>query len=119
MSSLGTVTPAKIGDKLVTTRSSTCGFAAVGKRDVAVCLLPGTELAFEKDIRYRHRFGLRRFGVGYRIAKFRQFNIDNPHDEHDALEFPDGRTVMVSELVAGQTAIVVQLPLFGNPESPS
>jgi len=51
MSSLGTVTPAKIGDKLVTTRSSTCGFAAVGKPDVAVCLLPGTELAFEKDIR--------------------------------------------------------------------
>ncbi len=116
MSSLGTVPPAKIGDKLVTTRSSTCGFAAVGKPDAAVCLLPGTELAFEKDIRYRHRFGLRRFGVGYRIAKFRQFNID---DEHDALEFPDVRTVMVSELVAGQTAIVVQLPLFANPESPS
>ena len=48
MSNLGAAPPARIGDKLVTTRSSTCGFAAVGKRDAAVCLLPGTELTFEK-----------------------------------------------------------------------
>jgi hypothetical protein len=115
MSSPGAVAPAKIGDKLVTTRSSACGFAAVGKPDVAVCLLPGTELAFEKDIQYSNRFSLLRFGLGYRIARFRQFNIDNPHDEHDALEFQDGRIVMVSELAADQTATVVKVPPSAQP----
>jgi hypothetical protein len=41
--------PAKVGDKLVATdfvKSITGGFAAVGEPDVAVCLLPGTELPF-------------------------------------------------------------------------
>ena len=49
--------PAKVGDKLVATdftKSITRGFAAVGEPDVAVCLLPGTEVAFENDVRY-HR----------------------------------------------------------------
>jgi hypothetical protein len=39
--------PARVEDKLVTTRfnnSVTRGFAAVGGPNVAVCLLPGTEL---------------------------------------------------------------------------
>ena len=42
--------PAKVGDKLVTTKfreSSTRGFAAIGEPNVAVCLLPGTEIAFK------------------------------------------------------------------------
>jgi hypothetical protein len=41
--------PAKVGDKLVTTKfqnSMTRGFAAIGEPNVAVCLLPGTEVAF-------------------------------------------------------------------------
>ena len=45
--------PAKVGDRLVSTsfiNSATRGFAAVGEPDVAVCLLPGTEIAFEKDV---------------------------------------------------------------------
>ena len=40
---------ARVGDKLVSTRfrtSPTRGFAAIGEPDVAVCLLPGTEVAF-------------------------------------------------------------------------
>ena len=51
--------PAKVGDKLVSTQfngSITRGFAAVGEPGVAVCLLPGTELAFEKDVEYEPRF---------------------------------------------------------------
>src|SRR5829696_4667390 len=42
--------PAKVGDKLVTAsfdKPDNRGFAAVGEPDVAVCLLPGTELALE------------------------------------------------------------------------
>jgi len=53
--------PAKVGDKLVATdftKSITRGFAAVGEPDVAVCLLPGTEVAFEDDVRYQHAFSL-------------------------------------------------------------
>jgi hypothetical protein len=45
--------PAKVGDKLVTTEfnnSLTRGFAAVGEPHVAVCLLPGTEVAFEREL---------------------------------------------------------------------
>ena len=44
--------PARVGDKLVTTcfhRSLTIGFCAVGAPNVAVCLQPGTELAFERE----------------------------------------------------------------------
>src|SRR5215470_3916721 len=53
--------PAKVGDKLVTTQfnnSITRGFAAVGEPNVAVCLLPGTEVAFEKEVEFERGFGL-------------------------------------------------------------
>ena len=44
---------AKAGDRLVTTgffNSSTRGFCAADARDVAVCLLPGIELAFDRPV---------------------------------------------------------------------
>jgi hypothetical protein len=44
--------PAKVGDKLVSTRfpeTITRGFASVEDRNVAVCLLPGTELGAMRD----------------------------------------------------------------------
>ena len=53
--------PAKVGDKLVTTQfnnSITRGFAAVGEPSVAVCLLPGTEVAFEKEVEFERGSGL-------------------------------------------------------------
>ena len=52
--------PARIGDKLVTTSfkySLTGGFCAVGEPNVAVCLRPGTELAFDREIRSQPGFG--------------------------------------------------------------
>ena len=55
--------PAKVADKLVTTEFSnsiTRGFAAVGQPDVAVCLLPGTELAFDDNVKYER--AIRLFG---------------------------------------------------------
>ena len=45
--------PAKVGDKLVSTKftnSITRGFTAIGEPNVAVCLMPGTEVAFEQDV---------------------------------------------------------------------
>jgi hypothetical protein len=113
--------PAKVGDKLVTTdftRSITRGFSAVGEPDVAVCLLPGTEIAFEDDVQYDRAFSL--FGkarVDHKVARFRQVNMDDPHVHHDALEFPGGQIVMVTRLMPGQRASVLQLPVTGQEQS--
>jgi hypothetical protein len=35
--------------------------------------------------------------------------MDDPHVHHDALEFPGGQIVMVTRLIPGQTATVLQL----------
>jgi len=46
--------PAKVGDKLVSTsfpHTITRGFASVDAPNVAVCVLPRTELAFEQEAR--------------------------------------------------------------------
>jgi hypothetical protein len=106
--------PAKAGERLVSTgfpRTATRGFAAIDNRNVAVCLLPGTELAFEKDIECsRAFFFVRRMGAS--TARFRQLEI---HDSHrDALELPDGRIVMVTDLRPNQFARVLQLPATGR-----
>ena len=106
--------PAKVGDVLIATdfeRSITRGFAAAGEPDVAVCLKPGTEIAFEHHVRYDRAFSL--FGkatLEHKVARFRQVNLDNPNVHHDALEFPGGQIVMVTRLVPGQRAAVLQLP---------
>ena len=106
--------PAKVADRLVSTdfvKSITRGFTEIGQPDVAVCLLPGTELAFDNDIQFDRAFSM--FGrarVAHRVARFRQINMDDPHVHHDALEFPSGQIVLVTRLVPGQTATVLQLP---------
>ena len=106
--------PAKIGEKLISTsfhNSMTRGFASVEERNVALCLLPGTELAFEKEVQCD--VGLvfhSRRQLGHRVAKFRQINKGQPNVHHDALEFPDGQTVLLTQLCEGQRATVLQLP---------
>ena len=106
--------PAKLGDKLAVTDFAitiTRGFAAGGEPDVAVCILPGTELVFEDCVQYHHALSHRGMArVNHKVTRFRQVNLDDPHVHHDALEFPGGEIVMVTHLVAGQKAIVLQLP---------
>lgn len=111
--------PAKIGDKLVTTQfwnTTTQGFAAVGEPEVAVCLLPGTEIAFESDVKRKETgFFLSLFRkeprqIPHRVGRFRQINMDNPCTHHDAIEFPDGRVVLLTHLCVDQLATVLQLP---------
>jgi hypothetical protein len=111
--------PAKIGDELVTTEfrnSVTGGFSAVGEPDVAVCLQPGTEIAFAKEAERCNRImqlflGLRYGKLSGKLARFRQIDLDNPHTHHDALEFADGTIVLVTQLRRGQHATVLQLPV--------
>ena len=64
--------PARVGDKLVSTsfpQTTTRGFASVDDRNVAVCLLPGTELAFEEEVRCDTDIVFSR-SLGHTVAKF-------------------------------------------------
>jgi hypothetical protein len=106
--------PAKIADRLVTSRfrnSITNGLAAVSEPQVAVCLLPGTEVAFDEDVKYAHPLLWFRYrALKERVARFRQIKASNPNTHHDALEFPSGAVVMVTNLLEHQTLTVLQLP---------
>ena len=97
--------PAKVGDKLITTDFSdtlTRGFTAIGEPDVAICLRPGTELAFDEEVERHHMFlqtlffSKSRWKIGHKTGVFRQINTDNPGTHHDAIEFPNGQTVLVT-----------------------
>ena len=113
--------PARVEDKLAVTKfdnSITRGFAAVGEPNVAVCLLPGTELAFEQNVECEPSFGigiLPNKKTGQRLARFRQINMDNAVTHHDALEFPDGQVVLLTRLCEGQRATVLQMPASARP----
>ena len=48
--------------------------------------------------------------ISAKVARFRQVHMDKPYIHHDALEFPDGQVVLVTRLVEGQRAAVLQLP---------
>jgi hypothetical protein len=48
--------------------------------------------------------------INYKTAIFRQINKEKVHTHHDALEFPDGRIVLLTCLSEGQQATVLQLP---------
>ena len=106
--------PAKVGDELVTMKfqnSMTRGFAAIGEPNVAVCLLPGTEVAFEKEVKYERFFAFfANAKLGKKVARFRQINIGKPNVHHDALEFPDGQVVLLTSLCDNQYATVLQMP---------
>lgn len=106
--------PAKVGDKLVTHNfgTGTRGFAAINDPELAVCLTPGTELAFAEEVAIlpHSLLGWRKKTTGHRTAIFRQLNKDKLTAHHDALEFPDGKTALLTLLCEDQTATVLQLP---------
>jgi hypothetical protein len=106
--------PAQVGDKLTTRNfnTGTRGFAAPEDSGTAVCVLPGTELAFVSEVSCGPGglFGLQVSVINHSTAIFRQINKDEPRAHHDALEFPDGQVVLLTELVEGQEARVLQLP---------
>jgi hypothetical protein len=109
--------PAKVGDRLVTSAfdgSTTHGFCAVDEPGVAVCLRPGTELAFESDVQGNSAMigglGLESGELGGKVARFTQIDMDRPAAYHDALEFPNGKIILVTQLRRGQMASVLQLP---------
>jgi hypothetical protein len=95
---------AKVGDKLVSTsfpHTITRGFASVDDPNVAVCVLPGTELAFEQEVRCETGV-LFAWRLGHKVARFRQVNNGRSNAHHDALEFSDGKIVLLTQLCKGQ-----------------
>jgi hypothetical protein len=106
--------PAKIGDKLITCEfphSLTRGFASPEDLlSVAVCVLPGTELSFSRNVRQTGIWLWYKKSIKHTTAIFRQVNLANPRAHHDALEFPDGEIVLLTQLETGQEATVLQLP---------
>jgi len=100
--------PAAVGDKLTVKNFGvgTRGFCSPSEPDTAVCVLPGTELAFAENVEM--------YGENKTFSKtaiFRQINRDLLHAHHDALEFPpDGETKLLTYVIEGQEATVLQLP---------
>jgi len=112
--------PAKIGDKLVTRDfgTGTRGFGSVADLNTAVCVLPGTELAFASKVEYAD-WNIRSLirarltvltETQHRTAIFRQINKETKIAHHDAVELPDGQVVLLTCLSEGQEATVLQLP---------
>ena len=104
---------AEVGETLITTNfrgTSTRGFAAEGDFNTAVCMLPGTELAFAENVRYDNRWIWPKT-LDFRVGKFGMVDPHIPDRHHDAIEFPDGMFVLVTQLCEGQRVTVLQLPV--------
>jgi hypothetical protein len=106
--------PAKVGDKLTTHNfgTGTRGFAASQDLNLAVCVLPGTELSFAEEVRCLPTGSIawRDQVIEHKTAIFRQINKDKVAAHHDALEFPDGRIALLTLLAEDQQATILQLP---------
>ena len=105
--------PAKVGETLITTTfrgTSTRGFASESEPTVAVCMLPGTELAFAENVKYDNRWVWTK-AINSRVGKFGAIEPGVPQRHHDAIEFPDGSSVLVTQLCEGQRVTVLQLPV--------
>ena len=103
---------ARVGDKLTTRNfgTGTRGFAAPEDPTTAVCILPGTELAFSEEITVGASGMSEPRKLVFNTAIFRQIDKDQPCRHHDAIEFPNGEMVLLTQLAEGQAATVLQLP---------
>ena len=110
--------PAQVGETLITTTfrgTSTRGLASESEPNVAVCMLPGTELAFAENVKYDNRWIWTR-EINFRVGKFARIDAHVPDRHHDSIEFPDGSHVLVTLLCEGQRVTVLQLPVVQQSE---
>jgi hypothetical protein len=80
VTTVSTARPAKVSDKLTTHNfgTGTRGFAASEATNVAVCVLPGTELSFAEEVRCfpTGLIAWRDKVIAHKTAIFRQINKD-------------------------------------------
>lgn len=116
--------PAEVADKLTTRNfgSGTFGFVSIDDAEksyhelTAVCVLPGTEIAFDEVPTLRFRASDAKTPTS-KVARFRQINLDKPSTHHDALEFADGDVVLLTYIAEHQHATVLQLPAAPKSEA--
>lgn len=111
---------AKRGDRLMTHRfpSSTTGLVEPGHVETAVCLRPGTELAFDEPIQIVARGFIGGTGetLASKTAIFTQIEIarsrpdGTPLEHRDAIALPNGEVFKLQELSLGQHLHVLQVP---------
>lgn len=120
--------PLKLKDILMTHNfGGTIGFRhARDPRDhfqaQAICVMPGTEIEFAEPAfvrqgfiaaavsrQYRKLTSAKRRTLG-RVATFTQINLGQELMHHDALQFEDGKTVLLHHLAVGQNARVLTMP---------
>jgi hypothetical protein len=109
---------ADVADKLVVKNFGMCttGFAPAdenaptARESTAVCLLPGTEIAFDAPIETVVSYNNPATVYNTAVGRFVQINKEQTHAHHDALELPEGQIVMLNHLKEGQLAKVLQLP---------
>src|SRR5258708_14395755 len=81
--------PAKVAETLVSTKFSTGGtrgFASPDDPKVAVCLRPGTAIAFANDVQTG---GIMfRMSIGPRLSRVRPIDLNKPNHHPDPLQFP-------------------------------
>ncbi len=106
--------PAKVGDQLTARNfgTGTRGFSASEDASVAVCVLPGTELSFAREVTCppTSLLGWRDKVIKHKTVIFQQVNKEKAAAHHDALEFPDGQIVLLIHLNEGHQATILQLP---------
>lgn len=110
---------ARVGDRLKSSNfnGGSAGFADKRDADTAICLMPGTELAFStRVVKGLPKLGGGVISAAQLTARFRQIDVDNPHTHHDVLEFPNGEKMYVASLPLGVEASVLQLP--ATPRTP-
>ena len=102
-----------MADKLVTKNfgTGTRVFADPTDMDTAVCVLPGTEIAFDAPIkRFTGWYDDKTIRGEHTVAIFRQVEKEIAHTHHDCLELADGQMILLNSLEEGQHATVLQLP---------
>jgi hypothetical protein len=113
--------PAQVGETLITTtfpRTTTRGFSSESAPEIAVCMLPGTELAFAGNVKYQSQWLWPKV-IESRVGKFSVLDPQLPQRHHDAIEFPDGSRVLVTQLMPRQRVTVLQLPVTSQHSKPT
>lgn len=96
------------GDPIQTDSVATKGLFDAREPEVAVCLLPGTEVSFSQaPVTF---LGIPVWRSKQATATFRQVNKDSLRVHHDAFEFRSGEVRLVNDLKPGQKVRVLTLP---------
>src|SRR2546429_9886635 len=101
--------PAQVGETLITTTfrgTSTRGFASEREPAVAVCMLPGTELAFAEDVRYDNRWIWTRT-TDWRGGQVQQGGTPKVDRHQEAVGISGRKQVPVAQPFASPRAAVV------------